>query len=198
MMDKTVAHQDQDLRQALSALVDGEASEEELSRLLDVWAERPSLRREWQTYQMLGDALRSDELVQDGRRGQLLLERLRPQLAGEARVLAPGALATKAKPSVKARRWVAPAAVAAGFMLLVAGMNSLSQLAPRPSEAVLQASAPQQSPAPMGLATQGLSFAQSALSSTAQLVVPVAGPESGVLWREPDAEPLPQGEKHDR
>jgi len=177
---------DHALHQALSALADGEASAAELSHVLEAWPQQPGLQRQWLSYQLLGDTLRSAELARQRQPTEALLARLRPQLAAAPRVLAPHAL----RRSVALRRWLAPAAVAAGFVTLVAGLHGLSLLMEeaRPSRALL-ASAPASLPAgpqilPGG---SGLSFAQGAAPAPT-----VAGGARGLWPGEPAPEPVLQ------
>lgn len=134
---------------ALSALADGEADAAEASALLRAWPEQ-GLREQWQTYQLIGDSLRSAELAHEMGRGQDLLARLRPQLLAEPRIVAPQA---------RAQRWLAPAAVAAGFVALAAGLTNLPVFLPSPPTEVL-AAAPSARPALVP--APALSFAQSA------------------------------------
>ncbi|QPF72760.1 sigma-E factor negative regulatory protein [Roseateles sp. DAIF2] len=139
---------------ALSALADGEAGAAEIDALLRQ-GEPAALRGRWHAYQLIGDSLRSTELAQDGRRTQALLERLRPQLAAEPVPLRP--------PAPSARRWFAPAAVAAGFMSLAVGLSSLTSLRDPAADARLAVLPPAPVSATMPWPTQsGLSFAQSA------------------------------------
>lgn len=175
---------DHALHQALSALADGEASAAELSDVLEAWPLQPGLQRQWLSYQLLGDTLRSAELSRQGRPTEALLARLRPQLAAAPRVLAPHA---PRRPAVL-RRWLAPAAVAAGFVTLVAGLHGLSLLTEesRPPQALL-ALAPAALPAgpqilPGGA---GLSFAQGAAPTA-------AGGGRGLWPGEPAPEPVLQ------
>ena len=160
---------------ALSALADGEADAAETSALLRAWPEQ-GLREQWQTYQLIGDSLRSAELAHEMGRGHDLLARLRPQLLAEPRIVAPQA---------RVQRWLAPAAVAAGFVALAAGLTSLPALLPSPPTEVL-AAAPSARPALVP--APALSFAQSAgLAGDALLMEPP--PEPAVTK---DNAPAPQ------
>ncbi|MCX2865157.1 sigma-E factor negative regulatory protein [Paucibacter sp. PLA-PC-4] len=143
---------------ALSALADGEADIAETSALLRAWPEQ-GLREQWQTYQLIGDSLRSAELAHDIGRGEDLLARLRPQLLAEPRIVAAQA---------RLQRWLAPAAVAAGFVALAAGLTNLPVFIASPPNEVL-AAAP--STRPLLVPAPALSFAQSAgLAGDALLV----------------------------
>jgi len=121
----------------LSALVDGEADAPEAARLASHWREDPQTRARWHGYHLIGDVMRSDELV--GRNGDSqFLAAFRERLAAEPVVLAPS-------PTTTVRRrggglgWRAPAAVAAGFVM-VAG--ALVVLRPAPPEGVKFSAAP--------------------------------------------------------
>lgn len=137
------------LGQALSALTDGEADAAETSALLRAWPER-GLREQWQAYHLIGDTLRSAELARELRPGEDLLARLRPQLLAEPRVIAPPACP-------RLQQWLAPAAVAAGFVALAAGFTSLP-LFQSPRADVMAVAMPRASVLP----TPGMSFVQSA------------------------------------
>lgn len=168
-------------RQALSALADGEASEAELAQLLAAWPEQAGLRRDWHAYQLLGDALRSVDLAGDAGRDQRLLQRLRPLLGAQP---AP-------RPALLPR-WLAPLAVAAGFVMLIAGLNGLQGLVglspgrvATPPE--LQAVAPAVLP---GLPVQGPSFAQSVAPAAVLSGQAPGGAGGEVLWRDLDLQAM--------
>lgn len=116
------------LRQAVSALADGEASAAELDAVLEAWAIDPALRDQWQAHHLVGDALRSEDLLMAAGASQAgqaaLLHGLRHRLRQEPRALAPAAAAraaAKAEPAALGRwRWLSPAAVAAGFVCMSA------------------------------------------------------------------------------
>jgi len=121
-------------REALSALVDGQAQPDELSQILNAWKTDPTTRAAWLDYQFVGDVMRSAELAR-GTDGDLFLQKLRAKLADEPVVLAPAAAQSVAPPPVAApvvvlrrRAWLGPTAVAAGFVMVVGAM--VSALAP--------------------------------------------------------------------
>lgn len=121
----------------LSALMDGEVSPEEAERICRIWHSEPAARVRWHAWHVTGDALRSDELLVDVGGDADFLARLRTQLAVEPVVLAPAT--DRAAPGIRPtiglqpaadstqrwRQWGAPAAVAAGFMLVVAAVVTL-------------------------------------------------------------------------
>lgn len=114
--------------QDLSALVDGELDGPSAGQLMAQWRDDPGLRERWHCYQLIGDVLRSDDLASQPGRDSEFLARLRVRLASEAVVLAPEPLpaaapAVVSRPPARVlrRRWAAPAAVAAGFVVVAAG-----------------------------------------------------------------------------
>lgn len=136
-------------REALSALVDGQARPDELSHILNAWKTDAETREAWCDYQFVGDVMRSAELAQ-GTDSHRFLEKLRANLAQEPVVLAPAAAARmmeSAAPSVTApgvalrrRTWAGPTAVAAGFVMVVGAMVSmLSPISSVPAEALASA-----------------------------------------------------------
>lgn len=110
--------------EVLSALADGEVDRRSAADLTARWRDDPELRSRWHGYQLIGDAMRSDELAGRGRDADFV-NRLRVRLEREPVVLAPqrpAEIAPADAPRVPglARRWATPAAMAAGF-LMVAG-----------------------------------------------------------------------------
>jgi len=116
----------------LSALVDGELDADATTQACAHWRESEVSRASWHAYQLIGDVLRSDVLASDPVRDAGFLTALSARLATEPVVLAPQALDAQPFPvapsrhvghEVRSRRWgwLAPSAVAAGFMA-VAGV----------------------------------------------------------------------------
>jgi sigma-E factor negative regulatory protein RseA len=102
-------------RAALSALMDGRT--EAADAACRAWRGDEGARADWHAYHLIGDLLRSDEHRADAAHDARFVASLRERLAAEPAVLAP------ARPQ-RARRlsaWMAPAAVAAGFVA-VAGV----------------------------------------------------------------------------
>jgi len=121
-------------RRILSALADGDATDSEAARAFQAWRDDPDARATWHGYQLIGDVLRSEDLASAPRADEAFLVALRARLADEPVVLAPQARAEQAvvaAPAVanggaaaRARaRWQGPAAMAAGFLLVVGGLN---------------------------------------------------------------------------
>ncbi len=122
------------MSEILSALTDGQATPEEAARASAAWRDDPQARASWHRYQLIGDALRSPELLQASE-GSAFLQGFRARLAQEPVVLAPQAahaartehhsLAPASHtPQLKRRPWAGPAAVAASFVLLMGLMAS--------------------------------------------------------------------------
>jgi sigma-E factor negative regulatory protein RseA len=111
----------------LSALVDGEVDRDAAAEACAHWRGSGELRASWYTYQLIGDVLRSDDLAGDPAHDAGFLNTLRGRLVVEPVVLAPKAREPSAVPGQAAtgatsRRWawLAPSAVAAGFMAVAA------------------------------------------------------------------------------
>lgn len=112
----------------LSALVDGELDGDATARACVHWRESGEVRSSWHAYHVIGDVLRSDDLASDPARDAVFLEAFRARLKDEPVVLAPQPLEHKTEPAVAhvangARSrfwtWMAPSAVAAGFVAVV-------------------------------------------------------------------------------
>lgn len=116
------------MSEILSALSDGQASSAEAAQTSAQWRDDPQTRAAWHRYQLIGDALRSPELLQ-ATEGARFLQGFRARLAQEPVVLAPqhatlAATPVQADASLRRRPWAGPAAVAASFVLLVGLMAS--------------------------------------------------------------------------
>lgn len=102
-------------RMRLSALADGELATADCLAACDGWKGDHEQRRAWHAWHVIGDVLRSDELA--GCHGDVrFVQAFRTRLAAEPVVLAPAPLADSER---RFRRWGVPAAVAAGFVLVV-------------------------------------------------------------------------------
>jgi len=144
-------------RERLSALLDGELEQRAVTQACAHWRDSAESRSTWHAYHLIGDVLRSDDLARHPARDTAFLDALRAKLADEPVVLAPKPLETPASIGLPAagravagggpRRWgwIAPSAVAAGFVA-VAGVLTLTRpgLLPERSEATsaAQAAAP--------------------------------------------------------
>ncbi len=113
----------------LSALVDGEVDGDAVALACAHWRDDPSLRGSWHRYQLIGDLLRSEDLASTAARDAAFLSTLRERMVKEPVVLAPEpieatvAVASQRASGARGRRWswMAPTAVAAGFVA-VAGV----------------------------------------------------------------------------
>ena len=100
-------------RESLSALADGDA--EAAAEGCGLWRSNAEARATWHAYHLIGDALRSDELVRSPARDAAFVAALRERLAAEPAVLAPMRVV-----SDRSRHgWLVPAAAAAGFAAVV-------------------------------------------------------------------------------
>jgi len=117
----------------LSALTDGELDSAEVARACAAWRDDAQARRTWHAYQLIGDVLRSDDLCSSARRDADFLAALRARMADEPVVLAPEpsvdsppelvAVPQVANASRGSRwSWMAPSAVAAGFVLVTGAL----------------------------------------------------------------------------
>jgi sigma-E factor negative regulatory protein RseA len=120
---------DEALRAWLSDLADGEADAEAAQAASAAWRDSTQARQTWHAYHLIGDVLRSEELARPAAADARFLAGLRERLAHEPVVLAPAPLAVPQPVAAPRRqRWLAPAAVAAGFVA-VAGVLVVTRLA---------------------------------------------------------------------
>jgi sigma-E factor negative regulatory protein RseA len=121
--------------QHLSALMDGELDSAALGHACALWRDDAQSRADWHAYHVIGDVLRSEDLATDPARDAAFLAAFRERLAAEPVVLAPQPLepaGVAPRRSVAAAAgstrwsWVAPSAVAAGFVA-VAGVLMLTR-----------------------------------------------------------------------
>ena len=123
-------------RRILSALADGDATDSEAARAFQAWREDEDTRATWHAYQLIGDVLRSEDLASEATADAGFLAALRTRLAAEPVILAPQplpqrspeemALPAAANGAGAARgraRWQGPMAMAAGFLVVVGGLN---------------------------------------------------------------------------
>lgn len=127
----------------LSALVDGELDESAVTSACAAWRDDARSRAHWHAYHLIGDVLRSEDLASPATRDNAFLTSLRTRLAQEPVVLAPATVlpppSRTARPGRQATgragrwSWIAPSAVAAGFVA-VAGVLVVTR-APLPASA---------------------------------------------------------------
>lgn len=98
-------------RQAMSGLMDGDATESEMA--LQAWRADARARADWHAYHLIGESMRSDDVRCAPGHDAAFLGQLRERLAREPVVLAPATVPARRARSLNA--WVRPMAVAAGF-----------------------------------------------------------------------------------
>lgn len=123
-------------RERLSALADGALDAHAVAGACALWRSDAEVRATWHAYQVIGDVLRSDDLAQGAVGDARFLQALRTRLATEPTVLAPqplpsaglrpAAAATSARGGIR-WGWLAPSAVAAGFVA-VAGVLMVTRM----------------------------------------------------------------------
>jgi sigma-E factor negative regulatory protein RseA len=119
-------------REALSALVDGEASPSEVAQTCAAWRGDADARANWHEYQLIGDVMRSQDpagttpsaAFLNNFRARLAQEPvvLAPAAAAARRVVAPAVVPSKALRPLQRRAWTGPIAVAASFVAVVASL----------------------------------------------------------------------------
>ena len=119
-------------RERLSALMDGELDDQSVGAACQQWRQSEHSRSAWHAYHLIGDTLRSDDLGTVPARDGAFLDALRVRLAREPVVLAPqplesvspaahrSGLRASGAAGFKRRSWLAPSAIAAGFMAVAA------------------------------------------------------------------------------
>jgi len=158
-------------RERLSALVDGELDGAESIAACAEWRRDAEVRRDWHSWQLIGDVLRSDDLASAPDHDARFLAAVRERLSAEPVVLAPSLLRASTDSAPKrAKRWLMPAGVAAGFMLVIG------------AAAVLQPGAFQTpaAPAPVALADSAARAPVPPAARRAVAAVP-AEPETAVV-----------------
>ncbi len=115
-------------REQLSALADGEVGDAQAAESCQHWRSDPELRATWHAYQLIGDALRSEDLCAEPSRDLDFVVALRARLADEPVVLARHPLAGNRDRDIaplplaatsRRRAWRTPVAVAAGFVAVI-------------------------------------------------------------------------------
>ena len=147
-------------RQAMSALVDGDDTL--VDQACRAWRDDAGARADWHAYHLIGEVLRSDDVHCTPQGDAQFLERLRERLTIEPVVLAPAPVLPRAS---WRRAWIAPAAVAAGFVA-VAGVLVVTRVA-----------------APDDRVQDRASLLAGAMSTPASSAMPVALVASGALIR---------------
>lgn len=132
----------------LSGLADGHADAEGVRQACQAWRQDAVCRQAWHEWALIGDCLRSPELVASPRRDADLLAAVRARLAQEPVVLAPQPLASPSveldasvavgngaavRPLRRRLAWPIPMAVAAGCAMVAGALwvsRTASQLEP--------------------------------------------------------------------
>lgn len=159
-------------RERLSALMDGELDDAAVMLACAGWRDEAEARASWHAYQLIGDVLRSEDLASSARRDAEFLGAIRSRLAAEPVVLAPPAGRASEAPAglpaqqvMGARRsarrsWMAPSAVAAGFVAIAGAVLLTRGPAPAlladPGANLAQATAPVNSAGAMTASLQDL------------------------------------------
>jgi len=123
------------VREALSALVDGEADAVAAREGVSRWREDDDAKTTWHAYQLIGDVLRSEDLAAGprGHRDREFLQRLHARLIEEPAIVAPGPTSDlpQAAPGSgqggMLHRWAVPLGVAAGVALVVGSLLVVRQ-----------------------------------------------------------------------
>jgi sigma-E factor negative regulatory protein RseA len=136
-------------RAALSALMDGRSdAADEACR---AWRSDEAARADWHAYHLIGDVLRSDEHRADPAHDARFVARLRERLAAEPALLAPAPVRTRRRLA-----WMAPAAVAAGFVA-VAGVLVVTRVSAPGGDAADRSALAAPAPGLRVVSTQGAS-----------------------------------------
>lgn len=120
-----------DRRAALSALMDGDGACDAVCR---AWRGDADVRADWHAYHLIGDLMRSDEHRADAVHDAHMLLRLRERMKGEPVLLAPTPEPVAASASFahrrRARAWLVPSAIAAGFVAVAGALVVTRTAAP--------------------------------------------------------------------
>jgi sigma-E factor negative regulatory protein RseA len=132
------------LRAALSAAMDGDAGQAEAA--CGAWRGDARARADWHAYHLIGEVMRSEDQRCDPRRDAAFLHGLRQRLSEEPAVLAPRPLAQlpaqAGRGAWRTRRWMAPAAAAAGVAAVAAVLVATRVGAPESGAPALAVSTP--------------------------------------------------------
>jgi sigma-E factor negative regulatory protein RseA len=112
--------------EALGALMDGCSDAAAAEVACRAWRSDATARRRWHEWHLIGDALRSDELVAHAAHDTAFVARLRERLALEPTVLAPAQPPAR-RDVLRRRVWIGSAAVAAGFVAVAATLLAVQQ-----------------------------------------------------------------------
>lgn len=123
--------------ESLSALADNEATDREVNRACGAWRDQAAARERWNTYHLIGDAMRSEGLARSASSDADFLAGVRGRLQQEPVVLAPvvhvavpermpvaAPTSLDAARALRHRRWAGPVSVAAGFVMVLSALVS--------------------------------------------------------------------------
>ncbi len=159
-------------QEALSSLMDGEGQEGE--QACRAWRDDASARADWHAYHLVGELMRSDQVRADAGHDAAFLGRLRERLAAEPVLLAPSVQAVSSRTAWR-QAWVAPMAVAAGFVavagvLVVTRVAAPEGAAAERSAALSAPAAEQRIPALQGLVVSNGAAASQVTGAPGQLI----------------------------
>lgn len=181
------------LREDLSALADGELDAASAALVCAAWRESPQVRSAWHAYQLIGDVLRSEDLASTPAHDAAFLAELRIRLDAEPVVLAPetpppAAIEPQPQRALANGRssrwsWMAPSAVAAGFVLVAGAL--LVTRGPTPGAAQPAATlAANSAPPAIAVPATVPALAPQARSGAESLTEPVAAESLGTVLRD--------------
>jgi len=181
-------------RERLSAMLDGELDATPTAQACAHWRESDDAKAAWHAYHLIGDVMRSDDLASDPAHDAGFLEAFRARLASEPVVLAPRPLESVAPALVATARaraagvpgrrwsWMAPTAVAAGFVA-VAGVLTLTRGPGVSADGPTGTSVAMTSPAPAS-ASFVAAAARPSISETSAVVEPQTPVATGQVIRD--------------
>jgi sigma-E factor negative regulatory protein RseA len=138
--------------EALGALMDGRSDAVGVEAACRAWRSDATARRRWHEWHLIGDALRSEELVAHAAHDADFVTLLRERLVREPVVLAPAQPLAR-RDVLKRRVWIGSAAVAAGFVAVAATLL-VAQQSPGDGGAPQLVQAPAATPRAVAAAAQ--------------------------------------------
>ncbi len=139
----------------LSALLDGELQGREVERICSQWRTDAHSRDTWHAYSLIGDVMRCDDLAHSCASDEQFLRDFRQRMAAEPIVLAPRSAsrpatesAPQGSPAVArpVRAWAWPAALTAGFVVVLGTVVGVQNPAVNPDAASQVAISPMGQP----------------------------------------------------